>query len=84
MARSVMKAQSHDEGRGGRSVTGVHGSAMGYRTKCIWGHQETSGIRSVTGAWLSAMVIKFTVSQTSGSFSSMPMGGVVSIGAQFS
>ena len=29
MARSVTEAQSHDEGRGGRSVTGVHGSAMG-------------------------------------------------------
>ena len=30
---SVTDVQSHDEVKGGRSVTGVHGSVMGYRTK---------------------------------------------------
>ena len=29
MARSVTEAQSHDDGTGGKSVTGVHGSATG-------------------------------------------------------
>ena len=29
MVGSVTKVQSHDEGKGGRSVTGVHWSVMG-------------------------------------------------------
>ena len=39
MASNVIEAQSHDEGkcRGGRSVTGVHGSAAVYRTKVLLG-----------------------------------------------
>ena len=33
MAGNVTKARSHGEGRGGRNVTGVHGSVTGKRTK---------------------------------------------------
>ena len=40
MARSVTKAQSHDEGRGGRSVTGVHRSATGISNKSVTGGMD--------------------------------------------
>ena len=44
MARNVTKGWSHDNGRGGRSVTGVQ---QGYETKCSWEHGEVmSGQRS--------------------------------------
>ena len=33
MVGSVIEVQSHDEGEGERSVTGVHGSVRGYREK---------------------------------------------------
>ena len=33
MAGSVTEAWSHDKGRGGRSVTRVHGTTTGKRTK---------------------------------------------------
>ena len=53
MAHSAMEAQSQDKGRGGRSVTGVHGSATGdIVQKCNRGHGEASRNKSVTGAWL--------------------------------
>ena len=32
MVGSVTDVQSHDKGKGGRSVTGVHMSVTGYRT----------------------------------------------------
>ena len=34
------KAQSHDMGRGGRSVTGVHGSVVGVLNKSVTGVLE--------------------------------------------
>ena len=41
MVRSVTEAQNHDEGRGGRSVTGVHGSATwDIEQKYNWGGME--------------------------------------------
>ena len=40
MPGNVQKAQSHDEGKGGKSVTEVHGSVHGSVTE-----------QSVTGAW---------------------------------
>ena len=53
MAHSVTKAQSHDEGRGGRSVTGVYGECnRDVEQKCNSGHGETNGHRSVMGEWL--------------------------------
>ena len=33
MVGSVTEVQSHDEGRGGRNVTGVHGSVLGIQNK---------------------------------------------------
>ena len=36
--------QSHDEGMGGRSVTGVHGSATGVQNKSI-----TEGMEKLVG-----------------------------------
>ena len=35
MAGSATEAQSHDEGSGGRSTTGMHGSVMGKEQK-LW------------------------------------------------
>ena len=35
MAGSVTKIQSHDEGKGGRSVTGVHGSVTSVQNKSV-------------------------------------------------
>ena len=38
MACSVTEARTHDESRGGRSVTGVYRSVMGgTELKCNWG-----------------------------------------------
>ena len=34
IASNVTEAQSLDEGRGGRSVPGVHGSVMGKKQRC--------------------------------------------------
>ena len=48
MANSVTKAKGHDEVRGGRSVTSVHGSAC--NVDIGWGHRETSENRCVRGA----------------------------------
>ena len=54
---TVTEAQNHDEGRGGRTVRGVHGSVMGNtEQKSNWAHQKTSGQRSVTGAWLHGLL----------------------------
>ena len=33
MVGSVTEVQSHDKGKGGRSVTVIHGGVTGYRTK---------------------------------------------------
>ena len=44
MVGSVTEVQSHDEGKGGRSVTGVHRIA------------KTSRHGSVTGAWLHGLL----------------------------
>ena len=35
MARSVAEGGSHDDGRGGRSVSGVQ---QGHKKKCNWEH----------------------------------------------
>ena len=40
MAISVTEAQSYDKGRGGRSVTGVHGSVTGAQNKGVTGCME--------------------------------------------
>ena len=58
MANSVTEAQSHDEGRGGRSVTVVHRSVMGVLNKHITvGLEKRVGIyRSVTGTWLHSLL----------------------------
>ena len=40
MASSVTKAQRHEEGRGGRSVTGVHRSVTGSQNKSVTGGME--------------------------------------------
>ena len=40
MVNSVTEGQSHDEGRGGRSVTGVHGSVTEAQNKSITGCME--------------------------------------------
>ena len=37
MSRSVTVAQSHDEDRGGRSVTGAQGSLTGVQNKSVTG-----------------------------------------------
>ena len=50
MAYSVTVAQSHDESRGGRTVTGVDGSIMG---KDI-GNMSTH--KSVMGEWLHGLL----------------------------
>ena len=58
MASSATEAQSHYEGRGGRSGTGVFGSIMGKLQKCNWGHgNATSRQRSVMGAWLHQFIV---------------------------
>ena len=35
MIGSVTEVQSHDKGKGGRSVTGIHGSVTGVQNKSI-------------------------------------------------
>ena len=40
MAGSVTEAQSHDECRSGRSVTGVYGSETGIQNKSVTGGME--------------------------------------------
>ena len=40
LACSVTEAQSHDEGRGGRCITGVHGRATGMCNKSATGGME--------------------------------------------
>ena len=40
MAGSVTEAWSHDYGRGGRNITGVHGSVMGAQIKGVNGGVE--------------------------------------------
>ena len=35
MVGSVTKVQSHDEGKGGKGVTEVHGSVLGVQNKSI-------------------------------------------------
>ena len=53
MASRITEAWSHDEGKGGRSVTGMHGRAMGKEQKFNgWHGNATSRHRSATGAWL--------------------------------
>ena len=51
MARSVTEAWSHYEGRGGRSLTGVHRSVTGRQNKNITGGHgnATSGNRTLAG-----------------------------------
>ena len=44
MVGSVTDVQSHDEGRGGRNVTGVHGSVLGVQNK-----GKTEGMESPVG-----------------------------------
>ena len=54
-AGSVTKARCYDEGRGGRSVIGMHGSVTGKEWKCNCGHGNVmSRHKSVTVAWLSS------------------------------
>ena len=53
MAGSVIEARSHDEGKGGRSVTGMHRSVTGKEQKSNrWHGNAMSRHRSVMGAWL--------------------------------
>ena len=49
MSSSVTEAQSYDKDRGGRSITGVHGSVTGAQNKSVFkGHGgATSGQRSL-------------------------------------
>ena len=46
MAGSVTKVQSHDEGNGGRSVTGVHRSVTGIQNESE-GMEKRVGMDSV-------------------------------------
>ena len=50
MAGSVTEAQSLDKGRGGRNVTGVHGSVTGVHGSVTGVHGSVTGVQgSVTG-----------------------------------
>ena len=40
MAGNVTEAQSHDEGRGGKNVTGVHRSVTGLQNTTVNGGRE--------------------------------------------
>ena len=40
MAGNITEAQSDDEGRGGRNVTGVHRSVTGVQNKTVNGGRE--------------------------------------------
>ena len=40
MAGSITEIQCHDEGKGGKSVTGVHGSATVVRNKSVTDDME--------------------------------------------
>ena len=49
MAGILTKVQSHDEGKGGRSVTGVHGSVTGVQNNGVTEAQSnTCGVTRVT------------------------------------
>ena len=57
LAGIVAEAQSHDEGVGGSSVTGIHRSVTGdIEHKCNWGDRKTSRHGSVTGACLHGLL----------------------------
>ena len=59
MASNVTEAQSHDECtcRGGRSVTGVHGSVTGIQNRSVTCSMEKmNGHRNVTEAWFHGLL----------------------------
>ena len=47
MAGSTIEAWSHDEGKDGRSVTGLHGSATGKEQTYKWGHGNATSRHKV-------------------------------------
>ena len=53
MIGSVTKVQSHDEGKGGRSVTEVHGSVMRVRNKSTTDSMENERARKCNGGMAS-------------------------------
>ena len=63
MASSVTKAQSYDEGRGGRSVTGVHKSVTGEHNKSVTGGMKVQqAARKCNGgmtSWFTKMYAVF-------------------------
>ena len=59
IAGSVTEAQSHDEGRGGRSITGVYGSVTGVQNKSATRDMEKQQVgkeRSLKGARLHSLL----------------------------
>ena len=56
MAGRVTEVQSHDEGKGGRSVTGVHRSVMGIQNKSVTESIENEWVRKCNGAWLHGLL----------------------------
>ena len=59
MVGSVTEVQSHDEGKSGKSVTGVHGSVTGIQNKSILidgMEKRVHGHGRVTGAWLHCLL----------------------------
>ena len=57
MDGSVSEAQSHDEGRRGRSVTGVHGSVTGAQNKGITGAWKNKWAQKCNGGMASRFSI---------------------------
>ena len=58
IAISVTEGQSHDEARGGRSLTGVHGSVTGIQNKrvqCNW-EDGNEWAQNCAGAWLHSVL----------------------------
>ena len=63
MARSVTEAQNHDEGRGGRSVTGIHRSALGIQNKSVTeGTEKQVGIKCnrCMALWFATLYVVFS------------------------
>ena len=53
---SATEALSQDKGRGGRSVTGVHGSVTGEKNKSVTEGMEIQQVGTLTGAWLHVLL----------------------------
>ena len=61
MACNIKEVQSHNEGKRGRSVTGVYGSVMEVQNQSVpEGRKKMSGQGSIKGAWLPGL-LKCTV-----------------------